>query len=145
MASIEAYTALKNFLVVEFAPREVFDIDQIESQLVAGQEPQQENAQFLVLEEISGTEELIAIGDPNNLCDRETGVIEVHCFTPAPESSADARVFGQAVQDSLRHRTTNGVRVTTASPPDIGRTNDGLWTVGTVAVGYEYQRYTAAQ
>lgn len=132
MASIHAYDEIKNFLVAQFPALEVLDYDVIRDDKVQAEDP------FIVLEERSAAEDIEAFGDPSSLCQREVGIILAHYYTPSPESLAVARAGAGSIQDALRHRSMNGVRVLSVSPPDVTDSNDGNWTIGFVAVSYQY-------
>lgn len=138
MASTHAYDALKAHAQAVFSPPySVLDFDEIDEAARNGTDP------FLVLEEATGVEEMICFGDPQNLGHRETGVLLMHFFTPAPVSSSTARALAENVQDAFRLASPQGVRILSASPPDISAANDGIWTIGVTAVAYEYDRYFA--
>lgn len=137
MASTVVYNEIKGHLQTQFAPMPVLDFDQLEPAL----EQQQNN--FLVLEEVVTFEELIGIGDPQNLCVSENAVFLVHVFVPAPESSAVARALCDQVQASLRFQTLNDVRVNEANPGEPGALNDGLWTSYNTAVSVDYYQHVA--
>lgn len=131
MASVQAYDSLKSAIQTGIAPVAVLDFDQIEASM------EQSTTAFTVLEEAVEDEELVGFGGA--LCSREQGVILVHAFTPAPESSAASRALAETVQDLLRSQVlSNGLRIFAVDPPAPGSANNGLWTVYQVAVNYEF-------
>ena len=133
MSSTTAYDAVFGFLSDTFGRSyAVLNIDDIESAIEQYTDP------FLVLESVTSSQALTAFGDPCGLCHRETGVMVVHGFTPAPESSRAARAIADTIADAVRLQVINGVRVTSVSPPDIELTNEGLWSAAAVALSYEY-------
>lgn len=137
MASTHVYDALKGELQIEFTPMRVIDVDLIDNILAQGEDA------FLVIEEITESEDTIGFGDPTNLCQRGEGVMVVHAFVPSPESSAAVRTLGESVQTHMRHRTMSGVRITNAGPPDIELLNEGLWSVAAVALTYQHDFHVA--
>lgn len=130
MASVEVYNDLKATLQTQLSPVPVLDFDSID--------PDQEQSEvaFIALEELVEDEALTAFG--GNLCYTESGVIAVHHFVDAPESSAAARTFAENTQNLLRSQTlAGGTRIFEIDPPAPASANNGLWTVYTVAVTYE--------
>lgn len=138
MASATAYDTIRTHLVNAFSGvYPVVDFDTIDTTLENGTDA------FLALEEVSASEALVAFGDETNLCNRESGIIIVHCFTPAPESSATARSIADAVRNSLRHQILGPVRITQVQPPDLELMNSGLWTAGASAINYDYDFHSS--
>ena len=137
MASTHCYDDIKAFLQTQFAPIPVLDWDDIEPALEQRSDP------FLVLEDVSGGEDIISFGDPSAICVRETGFLFVHCFVPAPESSRAARALGEQVQQAMRLVRMAGLRIVDADPPDLSAMNDGLWTAAQVAIDYDFDRHVA--
>ena len=136
MASVAAYDALKSAIQTGIAPTPVLDFDQLEAAM------QQDTTAFTVLEEVAQLEDLAAFG--GNLCHRESGVIRVHSFTAAPQSSSAARQLAENVQDLLRSQTlTNGLRIFEVAPPEPGAANNGLWTIYATDVNYEFDTVRA--
>ncbi len=139
MASVDVYTAVKSHLATTFGGvYSVLDFDEIDDALEQGTDP------FLVIEEAGGGEALFCFGDPAALGHMEDGALEVHCFTPAPESSSAARAIADSVRDALRLQNLNGVRVTGVDPPEPETQNDGLWTAFSVSVTFDLARYFAS-
>lgn len=131
MASTQAYDALKGAIQTGISPVPVLDFDQIDW------DQQQGVDAFTVLEEIGEVEDLVGFG--GNLCHREQGVMRVHAFTPAPESSSAARALAQSVQDLLRSQVlSNGLRVVEVDPPEPGASNNGLWTIYSTVLTFEF-------
>lgn len=122
MASFSAYTEIKNHLIASFPTMDVIDFDTIDTSL------QQSNDNFLCLYDGYSEEDEIGFGDPDNICVREVSSIIVYCFVPAPQSGVQARQLGEQVQQQLRLKFLNGVRVLDASPPEFEMMNDGIWT-----------------
>lgn len=138
MASPHVYAETKSVLQGQFSPPyQIVDFDEIDGALEQGTDP------FMALEEITENEALAAFGDPSSLCQRQEGVMAVHFFTPAPESSAAARSLAELVQNFMRHRTYSGVRITAASPPEVELMNNGLWSAGAIALSYRYDFHVA--
>ena len=137
MASPSLYTAVKGWLQTTFAPMQVLDFDQIEPQLEQG------TASFLVVEELFASESSMSIGDRAAACLREEASILVHVFVPAPESSSAARTLADNVRQRNAYRTINGVRITSASPPDLEVLNDGLWSVAVIDAEAQFDRHVA--
>ena len=136
MSSTTVYTEIKGYLQTLYTGvYPVVDFDEIDPILSQGTDP------FLALEEVTSDESMIAMGDLSAVCLREVGAIVVHCFTPAPQSSAAARSIADSVRESIRFRSINAVQVYEVTPPDSGIMNDGLWTAGAVAVSYEYDTH----
>ncbi len=136
MASTTVYNTLKTVIQDAVTPLSVLDFDQIEPLTERASEAQQGSDVFLVIEELQGLEDLVGFG--GNLCNREQGVVEVHAFNPAPQSSDAARTQAELIQGLLRNQTlTNGLRILSVSPATPGTANNGLWTVYSVAVAYE--------
>lgn len=130
MASTEAYSGIKAEIQSALAPLSVLDFDQIEPAILQGTDA------FIALEEVVENETLAAFGGQH--CHREQGVLVAHALTPSPESSASARALAQSIQALLRSRTlTGGIRIFEVDPPAPGSSNNGLWTVYSVAVSYE--------
>lgn len=138
MASQVAYDQLKSHLLANFAPAlPTLDYDDIEPAIGQGSDP------FLAIEEMSASEDLVAFGDPTNLCMRETGAFAVHAFTPSPESSGAARALIDTVRQSLRLASLGQVRIKAVSPPDYAFANEGLWSAASTIVVYEVDFHAA--
>ena len=138
MASSAVYTEIKSGLQGQFSPPfPIIDFDEIDPTLEQGTAP------FMALEEVVQNEEGIGFGDPQNLCQREEGVLLVHLFTPAPHASNAARALADQVQDYTRYRIFNGVRIHIAAPPDVGMMNNGLWCAAAVALTYRREFHVA--
>lgn len=136
MATPLAYDSLKTHLTTAFPAVRVIDFDEIEAAL------EQSKDEFLCLEEITSLEVVVGIGDPTAICIRELSDFVVHAFTPAPESSKRARIFGEQILQSLRFvRFGNHGRVVEISPPDFEMMNDGLWTAVGIAVNISIDRH----
>jgi hypothetical protein len=134
MASTRIYSAVKGHLQTTLAPMSILDWDQIEAALQQSQTP------FVALEELFGDETITSFGDPTGICLREDSLIDAHVFVPSPESSSTARTVAEQVQQALRMRRLNEVRVLDVSPPDMGELNDGLWSVAIVSGNYQLDR-----
>lgn len=131
MASTEAYNALKSAIQTGITPVPVLDFDQIDW------DQQQGTDAFTVLEEVGELEDLVGFGA--NLCHREQGLMRVHAFTPSPMSSAAARALAQSVQDLLRSQVLgNGLRLVEVTPPEPGVSNNGLWTIYSTVLSFEF-------
>lgn len=136
MSSTTVYNEIKGYLQSVFnGVYPIIDFDEIEPNLGQGEAP------FIALEEVTSDEQQIGIGDLTAVCLRESGAIIVHCFTPSPQSSASARSIAETIQQSLRFRTINQVRMYEVTPPDLEMMNNGLWTAGAVAASYEYDTH----
>ncbi len=131
MASVEAYTSVKSAIATNLAPVEVFDFDTFD------ESAQQDEVGFIVLEEVTEDEDMIGFG--GNLCHRETGILTAHHFTPAPESSSAARQFAENTADLLRSQVlSNNLRIFAVDPPTPTAYNNGLWTIYSVPISYEF-------
>lgn len=137
MASTLVYSTLLAELQAAMAPVPVVDWDTIDNAI------EQQQAPFIALEELYAEEIIPSFGDPTAMCVREDSTIQVHCFVPAPESSAVGRTLAEQVQNALRMRRQNGVRVLDVSPPDPVLFNDGLWTSYSVLVDLQADRHVA--
>jgi hypothetical protein len=136
MSSVHVYNELKNFLTTEFPGDNVIDVDTINVTL------QQSKNRFICIEEVSSNNVIVGFGDPTGgLCIREISGLVVHAFVPAPESSATARSFAEAIHDKLVLRTLNGVNVYDVDPPEMEVLNDGLWSTSTVTLLVTYDRH----
>lgn len=146
MASPHVYTSTKDLLQTRYhATYPVLDFDEIETAVTkAGDTP------WLALEEIGGAyEDVAAFGDPQNICQREQGVILVHAFVPAPTtiatglpSSFQARDLVADIQDYMRMRRYSGIRIVEVSS-ERSSFNHGLWSSSTAALSYEFDFHTA--
>ena len=133
MASQTAYDAVRDHLCGVYARTyPVLDFDHIEPQL------EQSTEVFMALEDVSSTEEMSGFGDQSQLCIRESGVIVIYVFAPSPESSRVLRELLDDVRNNVRYRALGNVRLSEASPPDIDALNNGLWSIGSVALSYDY-------
>jgi hypothetical protein len=137
--SPDAYNAIKAHLVASVAPVQIVDFDQLEPLL------EQSTDNFFVLEEMFSYEDVIAFGDPNQVCMEESGGFTIHCFTPAPESSSAARVLAESVRQVLRFADllAGNLRIKECDPPEFNSMNDGLWTSAFVNVTYTFTFHTA--
>jgi hypothetical protein len=115
----------------------VLDFDQIEPQLEQG------TTSFLVVEELFASEAPMSIGDRTATCLREEASVLVHIFVPAPEASSAARTLADTVRQRIAYQTINGVRILSASPPDLEILNDGLWTAAVIDAEAEYRRHVS--
>lgn len=134
MASSSVYSAFKTYLQTNLGGSySIVDFDEIEPSLG------QSDTAFLALEEVVSDEQLTAMGDQTSMCMREQGTLVVYGFTPAPESSTAARQIIDEVRDLLRLQIIDdAIRITTVTPPDMDSANNGLWTIASTAVNYEY-------
>ncbi len=138
MASTVPYDTIRNFLATEFnGVYPVLDFDKVDDEIAGGTGP------FITLEEVTGEESLVGFGDETNLCSRESGIIIVHSFVPADESSGlpashAARSMSDTVRASLRHKIFGSVHIEQVQPPDLGVLNAGLWSAGASAINYSY-------
>ena len=138
MSSVAVYDTVKNYLIAMFPALQVIDFDTLDNAL------EQSLNQFLCLQEGYTVEEMVGIGDPNNVCIREISGLVIHCFTPAPESSGQARILGEQVQDFVRFQNfTPNMRVLDTSPPEVELMNDGLWTSASVPLTVANDRHVA--
>lgn len=138
MASVQTYSEIKSGLQGQFGGAyPVLDFDDIEPALEQGTAP------FIAIEEVVQNEEGNGFGDPSQICQREEGVIVIHFFVPAPESSGTARGLAESVQDFMRYRTFTQVTVFSVSPPDVEMMNNGLWTAAAIALTYHRDFHVA--
>lgn len=134
MASTAVYVALKQFLQSQFlGVYPVLDEDEIDTQLDGAGD-----AVFIGLEEATSVEDYRALGNINTQCMREEGVMLLHVFVPAPETSNRARELVDQVRGALRGQTVDGVRVINVSPPEQEMLNEGLWGSAVTAISYQY-------
>lgn len=113
----------------------VVDYDEIDPDL------SQEGSSFIALQDVSGDESLVGIGDPAALCYREENGLQVAVFVPGPQASNAVRNLGEQVRSSLRSYRTVDVRVTRVNSVDLASLNEGLLSVGFVDVTAEYDSH----
>lgn len=137
MASTHVYSEFKGYITTAVAGAyPILDYDQIEPQLEQGSDP------FIVLEEITGDEEMVAFGDPAAVCVVEAGAMLIHCFNRAPEASNASRQMAETIKNLFHiSQNLNGVRVVSVTPPEVELMDDGMWGAGSVAVNYEYDQH----
>lgn len=138
MASTYVYNALKSFIATAMAPARILDFDEIDTALQQGTDG------FFVLEESRGDEKQISFGDPQSMCHREEGVIQIHGFAPAPGSSGAARQAVDNVRDALRLQKPSGVHVRSVGAPEQESLNDGLWSVASAPILYRWDSHYAS-
>lgn len=136
MAHPTVYSMIKDRLISYFSPTiRVVDYDEIDSDL------SQEGSSFIALEDVSGDETLVGIGDPEALCYREESGIQVAVFVPGPQASNAIRNLGEQVRGSLRSYRTEAVRIVRVDPVQLASLNEGLLSIGFVDVTAEYDSH----
>jgi hypothetical protein len=140
MASSYVYSTFKNFLRAQFSEiYPVLDWDQLDPVLVTEQNP------FLVIEEVTSSEDPEGFSTPERACVLEDGVFLVHAFTPAPEGSESARRIVDEVRARLRRQVLDLVHIDGVGPPEPEVQNEGVWTSASMTVRYSARlTYTPA-
>lgn len=140
MASQSAYDTIKGLLQSRFgASIPIVDIDQVEPHLA------QDECVFFALESLPGQEMITGIGDPDNLCIREFGAVNVHGFFPAPHASNQARGTMDDVRTAIRLFRDGDLYIDSLSTPEFGIINEGIWTAAAITVSYQLNFHAAAQ